>query len=258
MAHRGASALYPENTMEAFAHAVACGADGLELDVHRSRDGEVIVLHDPSVERTTDGHGRAAELDLRTLRSLDAGYRFKDIRGEHCYRGHGLRIPTLEEVLRSFPRQWLSIDLKEGDVETERRTVHLLRLYGHTQRCILGAEHARAARRLRGLAPEIPSFFSRAEVREFVLRFSSRLWWGYRPPAQSLQIPPRRGAVHLDRPALIRRAHELGIRVMYWTINDTGEMRRLLELGADGLISDHPERLGKLLKSPPRAMEGHA
>jgi len=258
VAHRGASALYPENTMEAFAHAVACGADGLELDVHRSRDGEVIVLHDASVERTTDGHGRAAELDLRTLRSLDAGYNFRDGEGNFPFRGHGIRIPTLEELLRTFPAQWLSIDLKQGDPRTEERTIELLRAHGHAQRCILGAEDAQAAQRLRAMAPDIPSFFSRAEVREFVLRFSSHLWWGYRPPAQSLQIPARSGAIRMDRKGLVARAHEMGVRVMYWTINESAQMRRLLDLGADGLITDRPERLAAIASTPRAAMEGRA
>lgn len=258
LAHRGASALYPENTMEAFAHAAQVGADGIELDLHRSRDGEVIVLHDETVERTTDGHGRAAELDLRTLRSLDAGHHFRDASGQNSFRGHGIRIPTLEEVLRSFPRMWLSIDLKRGDPETERRTVYLLRLFGHTQRCILGAENPAAARRLRKLAPEIPTFFSRSEVREFVLRFSTRVWWGYRPPAQSLQIPPRRGSVSLDHRALIERAHAMGVRVLYWTVNELPQMRELIDRGADGLISDHPERVSQCWRARGQSMEARA
>ena len=233
--------------MEAFARAVADGADGLELDLQRSRDGEVIVLHDASAERTTDGHGRANELDLRTLRSFDAGARFRDARGETVWRGRGLRIPTLEEVLHTFPALWLSLDLKQGDPVTEKRTVELLRKYERSENTILGAEDATAARRLRALAPEFPSFFSRREAWEFFLRQNSRVWFGYKPPAISLQIPTRHRIWNLESRALIEAAHRLGLRVSYWTVNDPVQMLRLYELGADGLITDRPDELSALL-----------
>lgn len=245
--HRGACAYAPENTMQSFARAVALGADGLELDLQRSRDGEVIVLHDPTVGRTTDGHGRAADLDLRTLRSLDAGARFRDAEGVLSWRGRGARIPTLDEILRTFPSVWLSLDLKQGDPITEARTIELLRSHGRTQRVILGAEDAKAARRLRAMAPEFDSFFSRAEAWNFFLRLSSGIWRGYRPPARSLQIPTHHRVWSLERRKLIEKAHQLEVRVVYWTVNDPAQMLRLLELGADGLISDRPDELAKLL-----------
>ena len=103
------------------------------------------------------------------------------------------------------------------------------------------------SRRLRALAPEIPSFFSRDDAREFVLRFKSGLWWRYRARGVSMQIPPRVGRWQLDRPELIARAQAHGVRVLYWTINERDEMRRLLELGADGIITDRPGLLREVL-----------
>jgi glycerophosphoryl diester phosphodiesterase len=248
VAHRGASTCAPENSIEAFELAVEQGADGFELDLHRSRDGEVIVLHDSTVDRTTDGRGLARDLDLAELKQLDAGYHHVGPRGDLDWRGRTVRIPTLEDLLRRFPDCWLSLDLKEGDTLTERRTVDLLRQYGRIADVALGAENPAAAQRLRRLAPEIPSFFSRSDVRAFVLRSKLRLWWGYRPPGASLQIPPTARGFALDRDRLLRDAWRVGVRVLYWTINDVDDMRRLVELGADGIITDRPDLLAGLLR----------
>jgi glycerophosphoryl diester phosphodiesterase len=247
IAHRGASVHAPEHTMEAFARAVADGAVGLELDLQRTRDGEVIVLHDATLDRTTDGHGRASELDLRSLRILDAGAQFRDERGDPIWRGRGVRIPTLEEVLQTFPTLWLSLDLKHGDPITEARTIELLRKHDRGANTILGAEDAAAARRLRAAAPEFHSFFSRAEAWDFFLRLNSKVWWGYQPPARSLQIPTRHRLWNLERKSLIETARRWGIRVSYWTVNDKVQMMRLCDLGADALITDRPDLLHELL-----------
>jgi glycerophosphoryl diester phosphodiesterase len=243
VAHRGASALAPENTLEAFQLAHEQGADGFELDLQRSRDGEVLVLHDERVDRTTDGVGLAREMDLAQLRELDAGHGRRDE-----WRGRGVRIPTLASVLERFPNTWLSLDLKAGDPLTEARTVELLRKFGRTRDVALGAESPASARRLRRAAPEIPSFFSRPDVRAFVLRSKLGVWWGYRPPGRSLQIPVAARGFALDREGLLADARRMDVRVLYWTINELSEMRRLLDLGADGLITDRPDLLATLLR----------
>lgn len=245
VAHRGASAYAPENTIEAFELAADQGADGFELDLQRSRDGEVIVLHDETVDRTTDGSGAARSMELSELRQLDAGCRHGD--GQR-WRERGVRIPTLEEVLERFPDKWLSLDLKRGDPIAEARTVELLRRHGRRENVALGAENPAAARRLRAQAPEIPAFFSRGDVRGFVLRSKLRFWLGYRPPAQSLQIPTTARGFTLDRERLLRDARRMGLRVLFWTINETAEMERLLALGADGIITDRPDLLASLLQ----------
>lgn len=246
IAHRGASADAPENTLAAMDLAVEQGADGLELDLHRSADGEVIVLHDPTVDRTTDGTGFARAMPLAELQSLDAGA------GRPEWQGKGVRIPTFAEVLERYRSLWLSLDLKEGDPQTEARTVELLRQHGRRDDVALGAEDPAAARRLRRLAPEFPAFFSRSQVAGFALRSLLRCWLGYRVPADSLQIPMRAGALRLDHSRIVADAHRRGVRVMYWTINDEDTMRELIALGADGIITDRPALLRQLLRSPER------
>lgn len=243
IAHRGSSGRAPENTLEALELAVReDGAGGLELDLQRSADGEVVVLHDPTVERTTDGHGRADSMELAALRELDAGHRF----GEGEFRGRGCRIPTLREVLEAFPAVWLSLDLKQGDPLTEQATVRLLRAFGRERDVVLGAENPAAARRLASLGPEFPRFLHRDAAREFYLRHRLRAFAGWRTPGHSLQIPVRHGRFDLARPRLVRDAHRAGLRVIYWTVNDAGLARSLIERGADGIITDWPGRMRDL------------
>lgn len=242
IAHRGSSGRAPENTLHAMRLAVdEDGAGGLELDLQRSADGAVIVLHDESLDRTTDGSGPAESLDLATLRRLDAGHRFGD--GE--YRGRGLRIPTLREVLEAFPSTWLSLDLKKGDPRTEATTIDLLREFGRQGNVVVSAESPVAAERLARRAPEFPRFADRDGVRSFYVRHRLRCFIGWSTPGESLQIPVRQGRFDLARPRLIRDAHHQGMRVIYWTVNDPDEARALFANGADGIMTDWPGRMGE-------------
>jgi glycerophosphoryl diester phosphodiesterase len=243
VAHRGSSGRAPENTLHAMHVAIdEDGAGGLELDLQRSADGEVVVLHDETVDRTTDGTGRADRLPLAALLELDAGARF----GDGSFTGRGIRIPTLEQVLEAFPKTWLSLDLKQGDPLTEQATVALLRRFGRTGDVVLSAEDAAAARRVARIAPEIPRFVHRAGVRSFYLRHRLRFFPGWQAPGQSLQIPVRHGRLDLSSGRLIRDAHARGMRVLYWTINDVDLASELFRRGADGIITDFPARMREL------------
>ena len=247
IAHRGSSGRAPENTL--YAMRLAVGEDragGLELDLQRSADGEVIVLHDETLDRTTDGAGRADASDLRTLRRLDAGHRF----GNGEFRARGLRIPTLREVLEAFPSTWLSLDLKQGDPRTEAATIGLLREFGRQGNVVVSAESAAVAGRLARLAPEFPRFVHRRGVRSFYVRHRLRCLIGWSTPGESLQIPVRHGRFDLARPRLIRDAHRRGMRVIYWTVNDPDEARALFARGADGIMTDWPGRMGEFADRP--------
>src|SRR5215210_2384008 len=128
LAHRGASSLAPENTIEAFRLALEAGAGGLELDVHMTRDGHIVVIHDATVDRTTSGTGAVSELTIDELRGLDAGFDFSPDGGStRPYRGRESRVPTLEEVLREFPGVAVNIDIKAGSSDIEAAVLEVLR-----------------------------------------------------------------------------------------------------------------------------------
>jgi glycerophosphoryl diester phosphodiesterase len=247
LAHRGASARAPENTLESFRLGLEAGAGGLELDVHMTRDGHVVVIHDPTADRTTDRAGAVAEMSLEELKALDAGYRFGPGEG-YPYRGRGLRVPTLEEVYEAFPHTPVNIEIKEAQSGVEEAVLGVIRAAGAEKRTIVASGRHGVIRRFRrACGGTIPTAASRREILAFYA--SSRLWMErlVRPAYAALQVP----ANHRGRPVVTRRfvdaAHARGVRVDVWTINDPREMRRLLDLGADTVMTDRPDTLARVL-----------
>jgi glycerophosphoryl diester phosphodiesterase len=239
IAHRGGAKLAPENTLTAFHRADAhWRADILEMDVHLSADGEVVVIHDPTVDRTTDGTGSIRELPWPALAELDAGYRFVALDGSTPFRGTGVRIPRLEQVLEEFPRARLNVESKSADAGGP--LVRLIERHGASQRVLLAAQWERdrvGARGYRG-----PWGATREQVARF--RFFP---FGYRPRADVLQIPEHFRGIRVVTPALIARAHRMNIPVQVWVVDDPADMRRLLGWGVDGIQSDRLDLVAAVL-----------
>jgi glycerophosphoryl diester phosphodiesterase len=249
-AHRGASARAPENTLEAFRLAVEAGAEGLELDVHMTRDGEIVVIHDPAVARTTDGSGAVAGMALDDLRGLDAGYRFSPDGGRtHPYRGRGVKIPTLMEIYKDFPAAYVNIEIKEAQPGVEEAVVGLIRDAGAEERTLVVSNRHGVVRRFRKLSgSRISTGASRREIRDFYLLSRLRLERLCRPAYDALQVPVDYRGISLVTPRFVEAAHSLGVRVDVWTINDPGQMKRLLDLGVDVIMTDRPEVLAGVLE----------
>jgi glycerophosphoryl diester phosphodiesterase len=245
--HRGAAGVAPENTLVSFERAVHDGAGILELDVHATRDGVVVVLHDHTLERTTNGTGAVRQVDFADLRHYDAGFRF-EAEGKHPFRGRGLRVPSLEEVVEAFPRVPLNIEIKQAEPAIETAVVELLARHGALDRVLLAAEDDRIMHRIRRCAPDVPTSAAYGEARDFFERcFTDRLG-DYAPVARALQIPPRASDVELVGAETVAAAHRCGLEMHVWTINDEHEMIRLLELGVDGVMSDFPGRLAAIVR----------
>jgi glycerophosphoryl diester phosphodiesterase len=238
--HRGAAGLAPENTLPSFALALALGADILELDVHATRDGEIVVLHDPTVERTTDGTGTVRELMLYELQQLDAGYHFTRDGRDFPYRGQRVRIPTLETVLKNFPLTPCNIEVKQADPPIVAAVVELIERLEAQHRVLLAAEHDDIMHTVRSHTETIATSFSAAEVADFISRLHSGTLDNYTPDGHALQIPPRFGEIDLVTADSVAAAHRLGLEIHVWTINHRDEMDQLLGLGVDGIMSDLP------------------
>lgn len=244
--HRGASGEAPENTLVAFERALEDGAEIIETDVHVTRDGEVVVAHDDDVARTTDGRGRIAAMRFREVAALDAGYRFsKDGGASHPYRGRGVRIPALREVFRRLPETRFNIEVKANDERLIEGVIGLVAEHDRAHVTLLAAADeatlaaVRAALARRGVAAALGA--SAADVLAFV---RAALGEGAPPKApMALQIPPRFAGEPLVTPALVDFAHRHDVQVHVWTVNEEDEMRRLLALGVDGIMSDFPGRL---------------
>lgn len=249
IAHRGGAALVPENTLEGFREAVGLGEVTLELDVRTCADGEVVVIHDPTVDRTTDGTGAVSQKGRADLDRLDAGYRFpSDDAPDHPWRGRGVRVPTLEAVYRQHPDRPVVIELKDerpGAAEALWRAVEAA---GAQDRTLVATNAAAPIRRFRRASGgTVPTAASVGEFAVFWLLSFLHLHRVHDPPFQALQPPEVYRGIRVVTPRLVRRAHEAGLRVDVWTVDDGADMRRLLGWGVDGIMTDRPDVLARIL-----------
>lgn len=219
---------------------MAAGADRLELDVHGTADGHVVVLHDALLDRTTDGSGPVREQTLAAVQRLDAGARFTAPDGSHPFAGRGIRIPTLDALLHAQPDVPLNIEIKQDQPAIEHTVLEVLDRYGARERTLLAAEHLHIMERIRAAAPDMLTGFASAEVADFVFRLRDGRMAGYRPIGVALQVPPSFGDVEIVTAESVRVAHDFGLEVHVWTINDPDEIDRLLDLGVDAIMTDLP------------------
>ena len=242
-AHRGGSKLRPENTLASFDNGLALGADGLELDVRLSRDGQVVVHHDEALDRTTNATGPLADRTAAELAAVDAGYRFQAGEGSATtfpFRGTGIGIPTLATVLERYPGVPLIIELKLASAELARKTLELATTAGALERIAIGSFSGEALRAARRIAPAVRTGAGREETRWALYRSWVR-WPLGRPAYQEFQVPERSGTTTVVTRRFVEHAHRAGVAVKVWTVDEEADMHRLLDWGVDGLISDRPD-----------------
>jgi glycerophosphoryl diester phosphodiesterase len=244
VAHRGGGKLAPENTLAAFRSAVEdWGADMLELDVRLTRDGHVVVLHDDTVDRTTEGSGAVADMSLEQLRELDAGYNFLDLDGRPSFRGHGVRVPTLRELFEACPHVWLNVEIKEEAVAGP--LLELIRDCGEGHRVLVAAAHEKHRSDARGHTGPWGANGWQVALFWLLCRLPGRR--GYTPRADVLQVPETWRGYRVVSPRFIQEAHRRNIPVHVWTVDEPEDMRRLLVWGVDAIQSDRPDLLSEVL-----------
>jgi glycerophosphoryl diester phosphodiesterase len=239
IAHRGASGSAPENTLPAFELAVRQGADAIELDVRLSRDGVPVVLHDSTLDRTTDGQGPLVALSLADLHKVDAGARFTTDGGRsYPFRGGAARVPSLTEVLRGFPEIPVMVDIKEPAAQEAVR--QLILEEGAAERCVLASEHHAALQVFRE-----PPFAVCASGEEIGALYRGVLL--RRVPTsvkyRTLSVPERHRGLRVPTRSFVAAARRLGCPVHVWTINDPAVAQRLWGLGVSGIVTNLPERI---------------
>lgn len=244
IAHRGFSGRYPENTMAAFEAAAKLPIDALELDVHSSRDGRIVVIHDATLDRTTDRTGRVFDQNWDSLRHVDAGFSFdRDQNGTFPFRGTGIGIPLLEDVFKAFPNMNYVIEIKQTLPAIEEPIYRLIKKYRLEEKVVVASEHTEPLLRFRSLAPSIPTNFSAQESIAFYNLYRLFLGNFFKGNGDALQIPPRFRGDQVVTPSFCRLAKKKGIVIHVWTVNDPEEMKQLIEYGVDGIITDFPDRL---------------
>jgi glycerophosphoryl diester phosphodiesterase len=248
-AHRGASAERPENTMPAFERAVEIGVDALEMDVQLTRDEQLIVTHDDTAARTSGAQVAWADLDLADARRLDAGWGFVAGDGTRPFAGQAIAVPTFEEVLDAFPRIRINVDIK-GDRAVEIMLA-LIRRKRADDRVTLASFQLRTLVQVRRRGYGGETSLSQGEVAS-LLGLPAMLWRQLPFTGTAAQVPARAGRIHFDRAAFIAKCHSLGLRVDFWTIDDRREAARLLELGADGIMTNDPRAIRPLFHPAPQ------
>jgi glycerophosphoryl diester phosphodiesterase len=237
-AHRGGAGLAPENTLPAFDRGLSLGADGLELDVHLSRDGVPVVHHDALLDRTTDARGPIGERTVSELARVNACVGFTRTVGS--WDGDPAGVPTLREVLRRYAETRLIIEIKGSSTVLARAVVQEVREAGALERTCIGGFSWRALREVRRCEPRLATSASKPEVR--VALYAS--WTGLivRPGRyDTFQVPECAGVTRVVSRRFVRLAHEADLAVQVWTVDEPAHMRRLLDWGADAIITDRPD-----------------
>jgi glycerophosphoryl diester phosphodiesterase len=239
-AHRGGCALGPENTIAAFDLGLAAGADGLELDVHLSADGVPVVVHDATLDRTTDASGPVSGRTAEELARVDAGCRFTGDAGSFPFRGRGIGVPALVDVLRRYPGVPTIVELKVDTEDCGIRVAQAVGAAGAGDRVCLAGYGSRSAGAARAALPASGASASQAEVQRALHR--SWLGWPVRGVAyHGYQVPEQFGRLRVVSPRFVRHAHRAGLAVEVWVVDTQPDMERLLSWGADGLISNRPD-----------------
>jgi glycerophosphoryl diester phosphodiesterase len=247
IAHQGGNGLRPGNTLLAFRHAWALGADVLEMDVHATRDGHVVLMHDARLDRTTDGSGSIKEQSLGDLRRLDAAFWWPRRAGPFPFRGQGVGVPTLAEVLAAFPDARFNIEIKQVEPPIGALVCNALRSARAMDRALVASVSAGAMADFRAACPRVATSAPQREVLGFMLLHYTGLIALYQPRANALQVPVTARGLDLIDASVVRDAARRGMFVDAWTVNDVKEMERLRAFGVAGIITDYPDQLLALL-----------
>ncbi|MBN2224623.1 MAG: glycerophosphodiester phosphodiesterase [Deltaproteobacteria bacterium] len=241
-AHRGASGTVPENTIPAFEEAMKMGATYLETDVQITRDGVLVLAHDPHLGRTAADAREIKDLTFEELQRVDAGASFTPDGGKtYPFRGKGFRVPTLEEFLKKFKDCRANIEVKDGTAESARLVLDMLKKYKAEDRVLLASERSQAGPYIRREAPHIPTSASRNEVLSFLIKSAPCSCFPRTVHFDALQVPESAQGIKVINRTFMAAAKRLGVQVHVWTINDADDMMRLFRLGVDGIFTDFPQ-----------------
>ena len=251
IAHQGGDGVWPGDTMYAFEKAVEIGSHVLEMDAHITKDGQIVLMHDETVDDTTDGTGLIEEMTLDELKQLNAAYDWSNDGGQTFpYRGQGIQVPALDELFQKFPHMRYVIEIKLTENPIDAPLCDLIREYNMQDKVLVASFHDEAMQNFRGTCPEVATSASRSEVTKFVLLGKVFLSGFVAPDYQSIQ-PPFDPDESLNIPIMtkrfIREAHAKNIMVEPWTVNDPQLMKQYIEWGVDGIITDRPDLMVDIL-----------
>lgn len=249
IAHAG-SKLYPTDTMYAFERYAAMGVDILEMDTNMTADGEIVVIHDKTIDRTTDGSGTVSEMTLKEIKQYDAAYNWTQDDGEtYPLRAAGVTIPSLREVFEAFPQYPMIIEIKQESPSMAGTLCELIKEYEMEDYVMIPSFSDVAIAEFRDACPGVATQPSRGEVTRFVVLNFLGLSGLTNPQYQAFGVPEEDGGIPVVTRWFIWNAHRKNLDVQIWTINDPDEMQRFMDMGVDGIMTDRTDLMLELLEN---------
>jgi glycerophosphoryl diester phosphodiesterase len=240
--------LWPGNTMTFLEGVAGLGVDVLEMDAHMTRDGHIVLIHDDTVDRTTNSSGQVSAFTLEELQNLEVGVNWtQDGGATYPYQGAGLKIPTVEDVFQRFPDYPMVIEIKQESPSMAEPFCDLIRQYGMTEKVLIPSFSDLAISEFRAACPEVATASSGDEVRSFIIANFLLATNLLSPAYQAFQVPEESGGIPVVIPHFVNSAHDHNLQVHIWTINEEADMKRFLEMGVDGIMTDRPDILLDLL-----------
>jgi len=246
IAHAG-SELYPTDTLYALERYADMNVDILEMDIHMTQDGVIVLLHDHTVDRTTNGTGDIREMTFSQAQALDAGYNWTDDGETFPFRGQGITIPALEQIFQTFPGYPMIIEIKQSEPSLAKPFCDLIKEYGMEQKLIVPSFRSKAMGDFRQICPGVATAASEDEVRDFVIRNFLFLSTTANLNYVALQVPESRDGIPIVTRWLLWAAQRRNLQVHIWTINQPEEMLRFIDMGVDGIMTDRTDLLMDLL-----------
>lgn len=245
IAHQGGDGLRPGNTMAAFQHAVELGVDVLEMDIHSTQDGVLVVIHDDTIDRTTDGRGRVQDFTFDELQAFDAGYHFPTLAGStiegHPFRGQGITIPALEEVFTAFPGYPMIIEIKQAEPSIVEPFCQMIGEYEMTEQVIVASFHTETTLEFRADCPDVATASTSVEVTQFLFLTLGDNAESFEAEFTAFQVPEMSGGITVVTPEFVEAAQSQGLSVDVWTVNTREQMERMFAFGVHGIITDYPD-----------------
>ena len=242
MAHRAGLGFGPQNTIEAALIAHSMGVDYIEMDVHRTSDDVFVTIHNATVDDTTNGTGAVREMTFEQLQMLDAGYGYKTSQDINPFVGKGVMIPALEAVFGALPNAKYNLEIKPDDVSFAAPFCDLLRKYGMEDKVLIASYNEAPLVAFRKTCPEIATSLVLKELKQFI--YLQKIGLSNLAPLNGsvAQVPIARDGLTIVSPSFVKAAHDRGLKVQVWTVNNAQTIKWLRDIGADGVITDYPDR----------------
>ncbi len=242
------SGLWPGNTMPFLDGVADLGVDVLEMDAHMTKDGHPVLLHDDTVDRTTNGSGLVSDMSLDEIKALEVGGNWtQDDGASYPYKGQGMQIPTVEEVFQRFPDYPMVIEIKQESPSMALPFCDLIRRHDMAEKVLVPSFSDQAISEFRAACPEVATAAGSDEARNFVIA-NFLLASGLLEPAyQAFQVPEESGGIPVVIPHFVNSAQDHNLQVHVWTVNESEDMKRFIDMGVDGIMTDRPDRLLDLL-----------